>query len=640
MKYRPEIDGLRSLALLPVILYHAGFQTFGGGYVGVDIFFVISGYLITSIILAEKQSGTFTLRDFYSRRARRILPALYFILFVSSIICLFMLSPSDGRDFWQSLSATILFASNILFSIKSSDYFALAAEYKPLLHTWSLAVEEQFYVIYPLILLAGWKLGRKKILVFLALMAVASLFFAQWMAYNNPAAGFFLLPTRGWELLLGAFIAFHFHTTQLSSTHILQNKTLREVGGAVGLVMIGSAVLLLNKSTPFPSLFALLPTLGTALIILFANSQTLVGKLLANKFFVGIGLISYSAYLWHQPLFSFARYYVLSDLSMLQSMMVIAITFVLAALSWKFIEQPCRKRSAISNKVLFSILAVVSLILFSIGVAGHISRGFQNIKLSLLPDHKKAVFVDFASALGQKQKVWMEISKRNPANFSAGPQRKILILGDSMSGDFLIALTLNEKLQKGNEFIRQDLPAHYMGAFLDYLGSVENTTSAAHKPLQDFNHLKRLMTDSDEIVLAANWTKATIPSALMLADFFARNNKQVYVVDAPKIFHMSASSFYFANSTLPLRELNHFMYKRLSADYLQVRNHLKDYFQHPENLKIKLIDKTDFFCNFDQETCILYSNDGLPFFFDELHLTIEGEKYFGTQLETARYFVR
>ena len=208
MKYRAEIDGLRALAVLPVIFFHAGFSLFEGGFVGVDIFFVISGYLITSIIISEIVEERFTILNFYERRARRILPALFFVMAVCVPFAWFWLAPNDLKSFGGSLIATSTFSSNIFFWL-DSNYFGLAAELKPLLHTWSLAVEEQFYILFPLFLLMTWKLGRKILIALLFLLFVLSLFLADWASIHQPAFNFFLLPTRGWELLIGAFIAFY-----------------------------------------------------------------------------------------------------------------------------------------------------------------------------------------------------------------------------------------------------------------------------------------------------------------------------------------------------------------------------------------------------------------------------------------------
>jgi peptidoglycan/LPS O-acetylase OafA/YrhL len=208
MDYRREIDGLRALAVLPVILFHAGFDSFSGGFVGVDVFFVISGYLITTIILAELEQGKFSIVNFYERRARRILPALFLVMLVCLPFAWLWLLPIDMKDFSRSLIAVSVFVSNILFW-RESGYFDTATELKPLLHTWSLAVEEQFYVVFPLLLILLWRLGRRWILVTLGLAFFASLALSEWATYANRSAAFYLLPTRGWELLLGAFAAFY-----------------------------------------------------------------------------------------------------------------------------------------------------------------------------------------------------------------------------------------------------------------------------------------------------------------------------------------------------------------------------------------------------------------------------------------------
>jgi len=247
MDYRREIDGLRALAVLPVILFHAGFETFSGGFVGVDVFFVISGYLITTIILAELEQGKFSIVNFYERRARRILPALFLVMLVCIPFAWFWLLPSDMKDFSKSLVAVSVFASNILFW-RESGYFDTAAELKPLLHTWSLAVEEQYYVLFPLFLMLFWKLGKRWILVTLGVVFVASLAVAQWAAYEKQAAAFYLLPTRGWELLIGAFSAFYLSKVNREEF----GKGLSEVAGWLGVALIMSAVFSYSKTPPFP----------------------------------------------------------------------------------------------------------------------------------------------------------------------------------------------------------------------------------------------------------------------------------------------------------------------------------------------------------------------------------------------------
>lgn len=378
MTYRREIDGLRALAVLSVILFHAGFETFSGGFVGVDVFFVISGYLITTIILSELEQGKFSIVDFYERRARRILPALFLVMLVCIPFAWLWLLSSDMKDFSQSLVAVSVFASNILFW-RESGYFEAAAEFKPLLHTWSLAVEEQYYVLFPVFMMLFWRLGKRWTLVTLGLVFVASLAVAQWAAYAMPVAAFYLLPTRGWELLIGAFAAFYLSKANRQEV----SKAAGEAGGWLGVTLIFYAVFAYSKATPFPGLYALVPTLGTILIILFATQQTTAGKFVGNKAFVGVGLISYSAYLWYQPLFAFARHTSLTEPSPSMFIALSVLTLVLAYLSWKFVEVPFRNKEFLSRKAIFYFFCIGTSFFTCIGLSGH----FQIIKSRfVLPD--------------------------------------------------------------------------------------------------------------------------------------------------------------------------------------------------------------------------------------------------------------
>lgn len=373
MEYRREIDGLRALAVIPVILFHAGFKTFSGGFVGVDIFFVISGYLITSIIIAEKQAETFSIINFYERRARRILPALFLVMLTCIPFAWFWLLPHDMQNFAQSLIGVSIFISNILFWL-TSGYFETASELKPLLHTWSLAVEEQYYLFFPIFLILIWKLGQRWILLFLSIIFFISLFAAQWGSAVKPDATFYLLPTRGWELLIGAFLAFYF----TKKNHLNLNKYLNEAGSLLGLTLIIYAIFQFDKQLPFPSFYALVPTIGAGLIILCANQLTLVGKLLGNQFFVGIGLISYSAYLWHQPLLAFAKYRSLKELNDLFLIALIFITFILAYLTWKYVEAPFRTKKLFNRQQIFKYAILGTLFFSSLGLWGHLTKGFES----------------------------------------------------------------------------------------------------------------------------------------------------------------------------------------------------------------------------------------------------------------------
>ncbi len=377
MKYRAEIDGLRAVAVIIVMMFHAGFKYFRGGFIGVDIFLVISGYLITTIILSEMDRGTFSLVNFYERRARRILPPLFLIMLASLLFAWFWLLPSDMKDFSQSLMAVSTFSSNILFW-QTSGYWDTASELKPLLHTWSLAVEEQYYIIFPLLLILMWRYGRRRILALLMLIAIASLAAAQWGAYNDSIATFYLLPTRVWELAIGAGIAFYF-LYKKNDLHIIHShKLLNELLALLGLLLIGYAILAFDENTPFPSLYALAPTIGTGLIIFFSSSQTIIGRLLGAKPFVAIGLISYSAYLWHQPLFAFTRYQGHIESTELTYIALIFLSLLLAYLSWRFVEKPFRDRTIFDRKATFTFALLGSIGFIIFGFIGNQSDGFKD----------------------------------------------------------------------------------------------------------------------------------------------------------------------------------------------------------------------------------------------------------------------
>ena len=372
MQYRREIDGLRAVAVLPVILFHAGFEVFRGGFVGVDEFFVISGYLITTIILAELEQGRFSIANFYERRARRILPALFLVMLACLPFAWLWLLPSDMQGFLQSVVAVCVFASNFLFW-RESGYFDAAAELKPLLHTWSLAVEEQYYVLFPLVLLLCWKLGKRWILVLLGLGFAASLGLAHWAVQATPGAAFYLLPTRGWELLIGAFAAFYLAWPQRPAV----GRLFGEVGGWLGLAMILYAVFAFSKATPFPGLHALVPTLGTLLVILFACPRTLVGRLIGSPVLVGVGLISYSAYLWHQPVFAFARHRSLSEPGPVVFLLLSALTLGLAYLSWRYVEAPFRDKSRFDRRRVAGLALGFSAFFVAVGAIGLADQGFR-----------------------------------------------------------------------------------------------------------------------------------------------------------------------------------------------------------------------------------------------------------------------
>ena len=386
MNYRKEIDGLRAIAVLPVILFHAGFSMFSGGFIGVDVFFVLSGFLITSILIEELEGGNFSLARFYERRARRILPALFVVLLACLPFAWMWMLPTVLRSFSDTLAAVVLFVSNNSLQ-QQSGYFDASAEFNPLLHTWSLAVEEQFYVVFPLLLLVLWKLGRSRVAWAVAGLTVLSLLLSEYGRRHFPADNFYFSPSRAWELLVGSLCAFLIVGKQLRSSTWFS---------AAGMLLILYAIVFYERRTPFPGVYAVAPVLGTALILLF-SAKTAVARILSATPLVWVGLISYSAYLWHQPLFAFARLRSLTEPSPWLMAGLSIASMALAYLTWQYVEQPFRKRtgsvSLLKNRAqVFLASSFAGVALLALALLGRLLDGipqrFDSTVLSL--DHRMA----------------------------------------------------------------------------------------------------------------------------------------------------------------------------------------------------------------------------------------------------------
>ncbi len=333
-----------------------------------DVFFVISGFLITTIILDEIEVGTYSIAQFYERRARRILPALFVVLTSTLPFAFLWLSPAQFLDYARSLAATGLFLSNFHF-LGSADYFAPATDQLPLLHTWSLAVEEQFYVVFPLVLAGLTWLGRMPRLAGLIAIGAGSMAIAQWGLRNEPDANFYFTFSRFWELVVGALCA-----VVLTKGAARANQLLSLIG--LGLILF--AMFGFDGNTPFPSFYTLVPVGGTAMVILFGAGDTLVGRLLSLRPVVWVGLISYSAYLWHQPLLAFARVKTPGSPPSWLLLGLALASLGLAALTWRFVEQPFRRRDGglrLTRARIFVASGVGSALFIAIGLAGELTDG-------------------------------------------------------------------------------------------------------------------------------------------------------------------------------------------------------------------------------------------------------------------------
>ncbi len=619
MKYRAEIDGLRALAVLPVILFHAGFEWFSGGFVGVDVFFVISGYLITTIIISEMAEGKFSIVNFYERRARRILPALFFVMAACLPFAWLWLEPNDLKGFGKSLIAVSTFSSNILFW-RESGYFDAAAELKPLLHTWSLAVEEQYYILFPIFLMCIWRLGIKWVLILLSVVFFISLGIAQWGAYNRPTASFFLLPTRGWELLVGVFAAFY-----LKYNTYLKSHTLNQALSLLGFFMIVYSIVEFNKTTPFPSLYALIPTFGTVLLILCAVPRTLVYKLLTLKFIVGIGLISYSAYLWHQPLLAFARHRSFGDIPELILITLCVISLVMAWFSWRFVEKPFRSKTKVNSRSIFKFSVIFTLFFLTTGLWLHQSNG----ALKYYPKEKQQVLGSFVDATTyvlerHKQIRLLEFSKTNG-------KQDILIIGDSHSED-LVNAVFEAGLNNNKEFSSFYIAWGCGVLFVRDKKDREEKNYNCHKEELSFfdNNLQIQMSLADEIWIISAWRESDVSYMTESVENILAINKNIKLFGTKSFGSPSHQWYLNANinnwSSSVFEDGDESEYSAIN----KINDNLKNI---TDSMNVEFINTQHLICK-GYDSCSNYV-EGNIISYDGSHLTKHGAKILGESLKAA-----
>jgi len=509
-RYRPEVDGLRAVAVLAVVLFHAGLG-FPGGYIGVDVFFVISGYLITSLILSDLQQGKFTLAHFWERRARRIIPALATVVPATLIAGWFLLLPREYAALGKSAACQSVFGANFYFwRTTLGGYFAGAADEMPLLHTWSLAVEEQFYLIIPLILTALFRVPglrlRRMLLALFGAGILISLFASLYGVAHYRVAAFYLLPTRAWELLLGAALAI------LPTTWMIKPRPAREIVSYVGLTGILVPCFVYTGQTPFPGLAALPTCVGTALIV-WGNSRvtqdtppTSLGRLLATRPAVFVGLISYSLYLWHWPIFAFSKYYLApKPLTLGSKLAMIALGFVLAILSWRLIETPFRRKLLCARREsIFWFAATALAVSFAFSAAIFALHGLPQ----RLPDTLRA------SLSANPQDDFLFVNEMEVGDVAAGkltpfgirdPDRpvKVLVWGDSHAMSALPAFDalLKENGMSGRAATHSETAPVLGYYYTEARSGLGNNTRLFNEEVVKYIEKRRV----PHVVLVASW---------------------------------------------------------------------------------------------------------------------------------------
>lgn len=494
--YRPEIDGLRAIAVLSVIFFHAGLSGFSGGFVGVDVFFVISGYLITGILLRELRDDSFSILRFYERRMRRILPALFLVLLACLPLGWFLMDPYAYDRLGQGLIATTLFSSNILFW-RTTDYFTATVD-NPLLHTWSLGVEEQFYIFFPLFLWAVWRYARSWLWELMVVAAILSLALSEWGVQSGRAvAAFYVSPLRAYELLIGALVA---HAA-LKERFPRLGQRGSDIISWVGLGAIIWSIVFFSQETPFPGLYALVPAIGTALILAFGSSDGTLGRFLSQRSMVGIGLISYSAYLWHQPVFSFIHIGGWAPGAITNLGIVLAI-LGLSWLSWRYVESPFRDRAFIQSRTIFWWSGLMSVAVTVCGAWLTLTHGVSNRYTEKEMEWWKYADISLQSAYVTKRFDGLA------GPFASSDARKVLVIGDSYAQDF-INMVYEADVWQDAQIRTVYVPTTCQMVYVNqdtsmYISPVDRPGCAKNPNLQSS---MGLIEQADVIVLAASWKK-------------------------------------------------------------------------------------------------------------------------------------
>lgn len=627
MIYRKDIDGLRAIAVIAVILYHLDFSFIPGGFIGVDIFFVISGFLITQTIQKDILANKFTITHFYVKRIRRIIPALFVTTFATIVFSLLILPINELKEFFLSVLSVSTFTSNIFFW-QNLDYFSVAAELKPLLHTWSLGIEEQFYILFPIFMLLTKNLMYKKILLWILIFLFLSFALSvSSIGDNHPSANFYLPVTRFWELFMGAALA-------VSIKYISNNsKYLNNLLALSGLLLMMLPMVLLDKDSVFPGMNAFYPVAGAALIIYSSTGyRTFVSVFLSNKYIRYIGLISFSLYLWHWPIIALTKNITIGEFSIKLQLSILLITFILSALTYKFVEQPFRTNQKLKNilQIKAGLLTLASLAVIAISILIFISIK-MNLREKQIPQINPNCF---------KTEETLESTKR--CSFGVKDSNKIFFLyGDSHA---MAMYPIFEKLALENGW--RGIPATFPGcAPLFDVFRLDGVDTASNCTGEYSNHVKEFLVenkDNIEIVfLASRWTifeKGWIKNGrLQQATHFLSDNeiKSKNSADSSKVLQKAiirtadkiSGTLNIPTVILkPIPILHANISKRIpnitKEEYLQQRHFTDNIFNTLEqNPLINILDPINIFCPTD--ICKMYESDH-ALYKDDNHVSYEG----------------
>ena len=642
--YRPEIDSLRTISVFAVIIYHANFVLFGhtlfqGGFIGVDIFFVISGYLITTLILKEiYKTNQFSFKYFYERRIRRILPVLLFVAIVTPIISYFILLPDSLIDFGKSILSIIFFSSNFYFNYTGNVYGQENSLLKPLLHTWSLSVEEQFYILFPIFLIIVIKFVRKHLLTVLFLSFLISLLFSEYCSRFHPGTSFYQLPFRGFELLIGSLLSYFELNNGGGSRK--SYSILNQICPSLGIVLILYSFLSFNFTKILhPSFITLIPLIGVSLIIWFSKKGELIAEILSSKIFVFFGLISYSLYLWHYPIFAFLRYIDIFNNSIWIKLLSILLTIILSIFSYYLIERPFRNKNIISIKKLTTYILVSIIILLSYSFYFIKTEGIKSrFTFSEYPNY---IF----NNLNYSKKSTDFVISYNYDEYNS--RKNVLIVGNSHAENLLSILSktnLTNKIYfnltspkvKKNDY-------HYQVNYL-YKFLTEKKAIIDGYNVDFYSHLNKQYKKSDLIILATRYSDADLDVLDKLIKLLKLDNKKIIIFDnaLEQDIHIRLNRldyYVVRNKKFPdkknLKIIEEDMYKDLNNKAevnLKIMNIAKIN-------GIPFIKRERIFCDKIEKRCPSITDNGYKIYYDYGHITEDASEFFARKIEKDKLFL-
>lgn len=652
LKYRPDIDGLRGIAVISVILYHADFLIFGrelltGGFLGVDIFFVISGYLITKqIILQIIDTNNFNFLNFSLRRARRLLPLFFIVFFLSIIIGYFILLPDQFKRFANSGLYQIALISNFHFwHYYNFSYMADSALKLPFLHTWSLSVEEQFYIISPIVILLILKYLKKYLFFFLIFGVVLSLAAAHYVSQIFSSFAFYMLPFRIWEFLIGSLVAYN-EIFLNPKKNLLKYNFLKNFLVIISFLVIIFSIFYFDKKIAHPSFYTFPLVLAVGLIIQLNYKDNFIKTFLSNRFLVFFGLISYSLYLWHYPLFSFARiYYDFSfEKSNLIKILIIFISIIFSYISFNFIEKKFRYNFLDTKKfIIFLVISLTFLIFLSSTII--IKNGFpESLKL---PNLYKETLAHSISNSQKTDEISTDIHRK-----------KITVIGNSHGGDFKKILENNEYFSK-NYFISH--LSLQIECAKESILKIDDVCQRTFNKNKNFENEIRNFVNSDIIIIKSRMYNESLDSIEQLILFLKEFNKKIILVSSTPEFELTESymnrkpiefnknikqkifykhklpierfileKYYFPNS-FDLENINKENFVLLKSGLIEENIYLKKIAQ---KLGVDFLDFFSLLCNTQKQICISTTPNKKNFIYRDLegHFYREGINFLSIEI--------